>query len=195
MGTVIGLITYGANKEAVNDDGNAPWQLAVMNAYYSVMVYLINHAHRVSSKKRYGPTMLITAAGNGDKDKLLYLLGVGTSMRDGDIDLLNAACYGREEVVAYLTSNGMVPNNHKKERREAVKALVGNCFSVNAQDSYGNTALIAAAGNGHLDLVDFLIEQGADQNIKNNDGETALIVAATNNHDDVMDFLIENEPS
>ena len=36
-----------------------------------------------------------------------------------------------------------------------------------------------ASYNGHLKIVKFLIENGADINIKNNDGKTALDLAKT----------------
>jgi ankyrin repeat protein len=42
----------------------------------------------------------------------------------------------------------------------------------------GTTALISAVGNGSLEIISFLIEQGADVNHKDNDGRTPLIHAA-----------------
>jgi ankyrin repeat protein len=38
----------------------------------------------------------------------------------------------------------------------------------------GNTALIIAAQNGNAELVEFLVEQEADINVKNQAGYTAL---------------------
>ena len=42
---------------------------------------------------------------------------------------------------------------------------------------------------GHLDVVKFLVQNGADTNVQSNESETPLLVASTNNHDDVVNFL------
>ena len=41
---------------------------------------------------------------------------------------------------------------------------------LNAVDDYGQTALMLAAHNEHVDVVDYLIENGVDVNIINNRG-------------------------
>ena len=50
--------------------------------------------------------------------------------------------------------------------------------------------LIAAYGNGHVEVVEALINGGADLNIKNEYGDTALILACTNGHNDIVQALI-----
>ena len=42
---------------------------------------------------------------------------------------------------------------------------------------YGNTSLILASLNGHIDIVRVLLEHHADPNIQNNNGKTAIDVA------------------
>ncbi|TLF28507.1 MAG: hypothetical protein FCO83_00085, partial [Spiroplasma sp. WSS] len=49
--------------------------------------------------------------------------------------------------------------------------------NVNHKTKFGNTALTKAAKNGHLNVVDLLITNGADINQINLRGETALIRA------------------
>ncbi len=43
------------------------------------------------------------------------------------------------------------------------------------KDEDGSTALIEAAGKGHIEIVKLLIEKGAKINAKDNDGVTALM--------------------
>jgi Ankyrin repeats (many copies) len=47
----------------------------------------------------------------------------------------------------------------------------------------GWTLLMMAAAKGYTDIVKFLLEQGADPNIKNNQNKTAAQIAQENGHD------------
>lgn len=55
-----------------------------------------------------------------------------------------------------------------------VKFLVDRGADVNAQNKWGQTALMMAANNGLLNIVNFLIDNGAKVNLRDKDGETAL---------------------
>lgn len=59
-------------------------------------------------------------------------------------------------------------------------------------DKYGNSPLHLAAYKGHTDVVQFLILQGADVNVRNNFGGTALLVASYAGQTDVVKVLIAN---
>ena len=82
-----------------------------------------------------------------------------------------------------------------------VKNLVKNVGEVrndvvNVHDEDGNTALIIASSQGHLEIVEFLIASGADLNqtsTKNGGqppGHTALIMSSRNGHLKVVKALI-----
>lgn len=62
-------------------------------------------------------------------------------------------------------------------------------INVNAQDDKGLTPLMCASANGHLNVVQYLIKEGANPNIKNNEGKTALDLAEENRHEEVAEFL------
>ena len=51
---------------------------------------------------------------------------------------------------------------------------------MNAKDEIGITALMLAAHDGHLNVVKFLIDRGADVNAKDKRGYTALGIADNN---------------
>lgn len=58
-------------------------------------------------------------------------------------------------------------------RIELVRFLLEKGADINAQDKYGDTALMDAASD-HPEVVELLLEKGADVNIRNKLGKTAL---------------------
>ena len=71
----------------------------------------------------------------------------------------------------------LVPHAISGDYRQLVQAIERECF-VDEADQRGTTALIHAAENGHVDVVQLLITVGADVNIVNNDGYTSLLAAS-----------------
>lgn len=63
------------------------------------------------------------------------------------------------------------------------------------KDSTGWTALIAAAHNGHVDVIRALLEHGADLSIKDEDGRTALDWAEAQGHADAARMLRDATPT
>ena len=65
---------------------------------------------------------------------------------------------------------------------------------VNARSQGGHTALHAAAENGYLEVVRFLVENGADCSLKVDSGETALDLALMAGHTEVAEYLKNCQP-
>jgi ankyrin repeat protein len=63
--------------------------------------------------------------------------------------------------------------------------------AIDASDSWGVTALINAARIGRLDMVQTLLEAGADIDICNDRNCNALMTAALDGHRDIVRFLIQ----
>jgi ankyrin repeat protein len=62
---------------------------------------------------------------------------------------------------------------------------------VDARDDHGRTAMIHAAITGHKELMDQLLEYGADINAADNRGQTALMAAAHRGYDLCVAHLID----
>jgi ankyrin repeat protein len=55
----------------------------------------------------------------------------------------------------------------------SLKFFVGQGVDVNAVDGDGDTPLICAALNNHIEIHDYLVANGANSNIVNKKGQTA----------------------
>jgi ankyrin repeat protein len=75
-----------------------------------------------------------------------------------------------------------------------VQAFLEN-ESVNIEDNYGRTVLLNAALYGNIELVEWVIEKGANINHTDKNGYSALHFAAQENHTNVVKFLIEKNIS
>lgn len=62
---------------------------------------------------------------------------------------------------------------------------------MNMDQHLTDTNIINAAANGYIEVVKYLIKQGADVNAQDKDGKTALHYAAANGHVDAVKCLIE----
>ena len=84
-------------------------------------------------------------------------------------------------------------NLSTQEKVKKIKKLLGKNPQpdINTQDGNDNwnTALHLAIGRNELEVVNFLLSQGADTNIKNGEGKTPLGLAEECNHVEIIDAL------
>ena len=102
------------------------------------------------------------ASRDGDVSRVQFLLasGLDPNAQDGGgrSPLMRAAEYGREGVVALLLGNPAI--------------------NLEVRDVAGRTALLWAAANAHLAVVQLLLHHGADTAVVGNDGMSVLDKAA-----------------
>ena len=75
-----------------------------------------------------------------------------------------------------------------------VKSIVAGGGNVNWQlELTGLTPLLAASGGGHLEVVKFLLDNGAVLDLKNNAGKTALDIAKQRENKTVYEYLLKEK--
>ena len=71
----------------------------------------------------------------------------------------------------------------------SARAFITLRANINAQDRYGTTPLMAAVTWGHKEIVQLLLEAGADITKKNKAGATALQLAKIHNNTEIIALL------
>ena len=126
------------------------------------------------------PFWLAARAGDVAAMHLLVAHGADSLLttEDGTTPLMAAA--GHATLLAkILGSDTLVLENDRVEASRLALHLGANVDKANAQ---GNTALHAAAFSGFATVVEFLIAQGANLNLRNDVGDTPLKVAEGYQH-------------
>lgn len=116
-----------------------------------------------------GNTPLMYGCAGGHTEVVKFLLEHGANVEDhnenGHTPLMEAASAGHVELAKILLMHGAGINTHSNEFKES--------------------ALTLACYKGHLDMVRFLLEAGADQEHKTDEMHTALMEASMDGHVEV----------
>lgn len=151
---------------------------------------------------------VISAAANGQYDRLLRILAEGGSINEtedatGDNALIKAVRNGDPDAANLLLDNGINPRTVNKSGQTALhvssdagfydlsKRLLDAGLNPNARDGAGNTPLMYAAASPNPYLTDLLIERGARLEDKNKKGETPLAIAALAGNTKTVEGLIK----
>ncbi|MBI5569413.1 MAG: ankyrin repeat domain-containing protein [Desulfomonile tiedjei] len=148
------------------------------------------------------PSELVEAVKREDIPELNRLLqsGVDPNSRDkeGVTALMHAATEGRDAAATLLLKYGANPN--LKDDRGATALLLaretGHEKIVSLLAGYekdkGSGALLEAARNGQMDLVQSQVQSGVNLNATDEDGNTPLMLAAEMGHLEVVNLLLDS---
>ena len=96
-----------------------------------------------------------------------------TTVKDGTNPFVHASALNKIELVKFFSSE------------------VG--VKIDVTDVFGNPALMKAAEKGHMEIAEYLINNGASVNFQNKEGVTPLMVAAEKNNFYVFKLLIDKK--
>ena len=162
------LIDHGADVSARDDYGWTPLHDAVMFDSLEAARILISHGAEVNANyevyetdgREHHQSLLHEAArwASADMVKLLVDHGAEVNARNENTDgpLHNAALRGNDMGI------------------QVVSILIAADADVNARDQNGLTPIWTALGHRNVDMLAFLLANGADVGVENSEGETML---------------------
>ena len=96
------------------------------------------------------------------------------------------------EIVCPINSKEQNFIDYAKDDINGIKSLLNDkSVNIDAQNKFGDTALIKASFNGQDDIVKILLDANASLNMQDNFGHTALIDASRQGYDKVAKQLID----
>ena len=120
------------------------------------------------AQDRHGKGALIYAAGRAFPEIVELLLEAGA-----DADKV----WG-QDLTALMWAAGHANDAPALDAIDVARRLIEAGVAVDRQDDRGRTALMIASERGHMKMVEFLLEAGADLSLKDKTGLTAANLSA-----------------
>jgi ankyrin repeat protein/beta-lactamase regulating signal transducer with metallopeptidase domain len=180
------LLSEGANvntrtnyrSKSIADNNNknknaTPLHYASGAGHRAVVELLIANGADIEAKNGKGRTPLFEASTKGDVETVEFLIAKGADInmrdRNGQSILMEATEGGHSETVALLRQHGAKETLHDAVvgpgNLTMLKRLISEGCDINALGSGGRTPLFLAVRFGHKDMVEVLLNEGADVNI------------------------------
>ena len=168
------LLDHDAEVDAGDKYGRSALMRATWYGHDAVVAILLDRGTDVNASDTWGHTPLMMAAKGGHISTARTLLDQGAYLNEKDN-------WGITPLMYAVTNN----------RTEAARFLLKMGADVNAESKAQQTALIATVvhGTGKIEILELLVEAGADPNIMGNDGKTALEWAVENNQAEAVNYL------
>ncbi|RDH39931.1 MAG: hypothetical protein CFE62_006395, partial [Candidatus Aquirickettsiella gammari] len=214
----LGIIQYLIEKknQPVNtrdSNGWTPLHSVAANGHLGILEYLIHQGADLSATDNIGDSTLDKAIKASHLHVVKYLineqgLDVNTPNRlSGQIPLHLAATSGRLEIIKYLISQGAdlsaadnigdstMDKTIKAGHLHVVKYLINEQgLDVNTPNRLsGQIPLHLAADSGRLDIIRYLLDQGADLSTTDTISESPLDKAIKTNRLNTVSYLIEHQ--
>ena len=168
------LLDLGVNINCSNSEEKTALMLACEAGHEEVVQTLVLVGANVNFQDNIGQTALMVS-----KTKEIFSLllqsnaGINILTHNGSTPLIIASGLGHLSVVETL--------------------LVEYSNDPNFRNEIGMTALLFACQNGHYQMVEILLKNGADPYIQSISGSTALILSSQNGHQQVVELLLEKQ--
>lgn len=177
------LLKNGANAVVLNDEGETPLLLAAKSLspdiapkrVLKIFELLLKYGDSISRKDYYGRTVLSWLVLNGRYEEIEQCLKWKANIFEtnrNEESLLHVVCLGRNPDAKYI-------DYHPAIDPKIIDFLLKQGLDPNAKDLNGNTPLHFGYALDKVEILQMLIDAGANLEAKNNKGETALFSLLT----------------
>ncbi|MEN1960511.1 ankyrin repeat domain-containing protein [Luteimonas sp. MJ246] len=199
------LVERGADVFAPSPCGDPAAALAVRLGWMRLLERLVADGVDLDCRDGHGMTALHLAAALAREPALKLLVQGGASpdvrAADGQTPLGVALSAGRRDLADWLDWRGWALPRRPLQASDlpaaamagdtaAVRRLLELGFPVDATDEKGCTALLRAAGGGHGETLELLLEHRADPQRAAHTGATPLSAAVSMRHVAIVDRLL-----
>lgn len=165
------------NYSARLTDGQTPLHIAAIMGHRAIANYLLENGADPSAQDSSGATPLHEAIRYGNLDIAQSLLKAGANVRAADN-------LGKPPLMVIIPKEKML---------ETYKLLMEYKADILQKDSFGDTVLHTVTMlNVEKDIVEYLIENGADVNAKNKEGSTPLSIAVQKREVEIAKLLTDS---
>ena len=202
------LSTAGADPNSVDHDGDTCLHKAVFwNCSKGILQALIDQGANVNATNSKHETALSVACSTGNKDAICVILTAGADLDIADVHGDTCLCKAvfqecSKEVLQAMVDHGANINatNGKHETALSVACLKGNEDAIdvilaagadpNMADADGDSCLSKAVFQEcSKEVLQAIVDHGANVNATNSKYETALLVACSKGNEDAIDVL------
>src|SRR2546422_858855 len=188
------LLAAGANPNTALLLGETPIMVAARSGAPAVVELLVAKGANVNARAARGQTALMWAVAQKHPEVVKVLLAHGADIRarsDSWSEVMAVSPHG------YLEYNRAIPRGNETalmfaarvDDLASAKLLVAAGADVNDEDAWGVSAVVLAAHSGFTDLVEFLLDKGANANA-DKAGFTALHEAIMRRDENLVKVLI-----
>ncbi|UJR22944.1 hypothetical protein I4U23_025971 [Adineta vaga] len=194
------------SKQHKTDEMHTALMEACMDGHVQVAKLLLDHGADVNMPPDSYESPLTLSACGGHIELASLLIERGANLEEvndeGYTPLMEASREGHDDLVNLLVSQGADVNRTTEDTQETAltlacaggfldvaKILISHGANVNLGQS---TPLMEASQEGHIELVQYLIQNSADVNQTTPAGETALAYACESGHTEVAEILFNS---
>lgn len=172
------IIDAGADVDVINDDGWSALMIATKNGFKDNVRLLCDRGASVNQRSAMrGYSTLMHAAMNNSGEMIELLLTYNASIDMQSHEGLSAVMYAIS-----------------KRHCAAVKLLLSKGADINqVSATSGKSLLVHAAVLGAMEIVELLLQQGFDIDVKDHNGWTALMHAVSTNQSGIVECLINHK--
>jgi len=190
------LLTAGANPNAALLWGETPVMVAARSGSPAVVELLAAQGANLNARAARGQTALMWAVAQKHPEVVKVLIANGADIHarsDSWTEVMAVPPHG------YLEYNRAIPHGSdtalmfaaRVDDLASAKLLVAAGANVNDEDAWGVSAVVLAAHSGFTDVVEFLLEKGANANSERA-GFTALHEAVMRRDENLVKVLLDH---